>query len=74
MPQGIQPLKKSAGEGIGIVGEDPKISEAIEKLNGLEFFIRQMQEKSEDFLNYYEGKYDHRLNFTSKRFWDAHLY
>ena len=64
----------STDEIIEVIDEDPKVGAAIKKLNELESFIRQVEEESEDFCNYYESKYDHRLHFYSKRFWDAHLF
>ena len=59
---------------ISVVEDDPKVSDAIYKLNALKSFINAAGEESELFHDYYEKEYDHRLLFTSKRFWDIHLF
>lgn len=61
------------GDGIGIVEEDPSISEALKAIHALSSFIDQMEQESEEFQEYYANTYDHRLNFQSRRFWDEHL-
>ncbi len=60
-------------DGIGIVSDDPRIAKAIKELKRLENFVNKM-ESNIDFTDYYLKKYDHRLNFNSKRFWDTHLF
>jgi len=60
----------SDGE-IHIVEEDPQIRKALESLKELNRFIENC---SFEFEEYYENKYNHRLNFTSKRFWEEHLF
>jgi len=60
------------GEGIEVNSEDPKISRTIIKLDALQKFVKEMEE-DENFQEYYIGKYDHRLNFSSKRFWETNL-
>jgi hypothetical protein len=58
------------GEGIEVNSEDPKISRSLKKLDTLQKFVKEMEE-DEKFTEYYIGKYDHRLNFLSRRFWET---
>lgn len=66
------------GNGVSVVEDDPKIAKAIKKLGELKSFINRLNDdfdkKSEDFYEYYENTYGHKLNFTSRRFWDTHLF
>lgn len=62
------------GTGVRIIENDPKIAKAIEKIRDLGSFIEKTKEESEDFFDYYMGKYDHQLNLYSRRFWDTHLF
>lgn len=59
-------------EGIEIVSDDPKISESLKKLSELESFVENLEDNIE-FNDYYTHKYNQRLKFTSRRFWDTHL-
>ena len=60
-------------EGCKVVEEDPGVSAAISAIRELEGFVHGVEEESE-FRVYYSEKYGHRLNFTSRRFWETHLW
>ena len=66
------------GEEIELVEDDPKISDAMDSLRELSVFVWQTKEAEssgdgESFSQYYKETYGHRLNFSSRRFWDEHL-
>ncbi len=65
---------RDTGSGVEIVEEDPKVTEALKKLHEFEQFVFSCEEKHPDFLEYYLQKYNHRLKFKSKRFWETHLF
>lgn len=66
-------------EGVGLVEEDPKISNAISALDEVQRFLweaeekEQLEEKGQRFFEYYMDTYGHRPKFTSRRFWETHL-
>ena len=59
-------------EGLEPIGDDPKVSRAIDALREVERFTHEVQDDP-DFLGYYADNYDHRMNFESRRFWETHL-
>jgi hypothetical protein len=65
---------KDTGEGLTIIGEDPNISDAIQSLDSLKNFIDMKLTHSNEFLDYYKDNFDHRFEFTSRRFWNQHLF
>ena len=70
-------LIDNGGE-IGLVEDDPEISDAIDSLRNLSDFVLQTEETEESgdgegFSQYYKETYGHRFNFSSKRFWNEHL-
>ena len=66
-------------DGVDVVEEDPKISNAIDTLNELQQFLwkvgesEKLDENDEGFFEYYMDTYSHRPKFTSRRFWETHL-
>ena len=60
------------GEGISVVTDDPKIRKAIKVIDDFNILVDNLQ-LDEDFVEFYENEFDHRLEFKSKRFWDQHL-
>lgn len=58
---------------IQINREDPKISRAIKSLDNLKTYIEEKNSNDKEFCDNYEQKYDHQVNFISKRFWTTHL-
>ncbi|CAK2010898.1 toll/interleukin-1 receptor domain-containing protein [Vibrio crassostreae] len=61
------------GSGFAIEEEDPVVADALSNILKLDKFIDDVEVESEEFCEYYENKYDHRLKFLSKRFWGEHL-
>lgn len=74
-----QDFLKACEDGVDVVEEDPKISNAITALNELRQFLwkveeaEEHEENDEGFLEYYMDTYSHRPKFTSRRFWETHL-
>lgn len=59
--------------GIRIRSDDPKIRRATDALDKLSRFVENADEKEPEFFESYSREYDHNLEFTSRRFWNAHL-
>jgi len=59
--------------GLELVSDDPKVAAALEAIDRLRELVDELA-TDQDFLRYYGENYDHRLNFTSRRFWDTHLF
>lgn len=74
-----QDFLKDDEDGIAVVEEDPKISAAIQILNGLQQFLWKVEESEEwggeddGFAEFYMDTFGHRPRFTSRRFWETHL-
>lgn len=66
-------LEDHEERGVSIIREDPKISRAIEALNELADFL-ETSETNKEFTEWYNDNFDHRINFGSRRFWEAHLF
>jgi len=66
-------------DGVGLVEEDPKISNAINALDEVQRFLykaeedEELEEEGQRFFEYYMDTYGHRPKFTSRRFWETHL-
>jgi hypothetical protein len=58
-------------DGLELVEDDPRVSDALDALSQLKDFVECV---GEEFNSYYVSTYDHRLNFSSKRFWGTHLW
>ena len=66
-------LEDLGERGVTIIKEDPVIDRSIHALNDLSTFLETSKTNS-DFSEWYYNNFDHRINFESKRFWEAHLF
>lgn len=66
-------LEDLGERGVTIVEDDPKIRRSVDSLNDLATFL-ETAENDEVFTEWYNNNFDHRINFQSKRFWEAHLF
>ncbi len=70
---------KEYEDGIDLVYDDPKISNAITALDEIQQFLSKVEEDGElekdgkEFLEYYVDRYQHKPTLASRRFWQTHF-